>query len=275
MLVFFLVAFGIPWFVWTLMHFLEVSDSTRAALFYFGDFCSVGGFVAAFVASKKDGILTMLRRLVDFRFPAIWWIIAIAIPFFYMTIAFVLGSYSEIRGLGVIEPSRLLVIFTPTAFVMFLTGPIGEEFGWRGFVLPKLLEKFTPFSASVVLGIIWGFWHYPIYADNIFSSFYTGFVFIVHTIFMSIIMTVIFLNTRGNLLIAMVYHWLANVLQFAYTAAFVSTNSTFDPFQNVGELIVIGILFIFYRKKMCEKYEGELLFFKDHPAPLTTATEGP
>ena len=275
MLVFFSVAFGIPWIVWTLMHFYEVSDSTRAALFYFGNFCSVGGLVAAYVASKKNGILTMLRRLVDLRFPKKWWIFVVVIPFFYMTIAFVLGSRSQIGGLGNIEPAQLLLIFSAPAFVMFLTGPIGQEFGWRGFLLPKLLEKFTPFTASIVLGLIWGFWYFPIYFGTIFHSFYTGFVFIVHIVFMSIIMTVIFLNTRGNLLIAMIYHWLANVLQVAFAAAFVSTNTTFDPFQNVGELIVIGVLFVFHRKQMLEKCDGELLFFKEQRVPVAPILENP
>lgn len=274
-LVFFLIAFGAPWIVWTLMHFYEVTDSTRAVLFYFGDFCSIGGLVAAFVASKKNGLLTMFRRLVDFKFPLRWLFIAIGIPFFYMTIAFVLGSYSQIGNMGHIDPAKLLIIFSTPAFVMFVTGAVGEEFGWRGFLLPKLLEKFTPFTASIILGLIWGFWYYPIYFGTIFNSFYTSFVFIVHIIFMSIIMTVIFLNTRGNLLIAMIYHWLANVLQVAFAAVFMSTNSTFDPFQNVGELVVIGILFVFYRKKMLAKYDGELLFFKEQPVPGAPVLENP
>lgn len=255
------------------MYFLEVSDATRTNLFYFGDFCSIGGLVAAFIASGKNGLLTMLRRLIDFHFPVVWWLIVILIPFFYMTIAFVLGSYSEIGELGKIDPEKLLIIFTPSALLMFLTGPVGEEFGWRGFLLPKLLEKFTPYTASVVLGIIWGLWHYPVYFAGIFSSFYTGFVFFVHMIFMSIIMTIIFLNTRGNLLIAMIYHWLVNGLQFAFMLAFVNTKNTFEPFQNVGELIVIGILFIFYRKEMLEKYDGELLFFKEQGIPVETLPE--
>lgn len=215
----------------------------------------------------------MFRRLVDFKFPTKWLFLALAIPFFYMTIAFALGSYSQIGSLGTIEPAKLLLIFSTPALVMFLTGPLGEEFGWRGFLLPKLLERYTPFTASIILGVIWGFWYYPIYFGNIFNSFYTGFVFIVHIIFMSIIMTVIFLNTRGNLLIAMIYHWLVNILQFAFMAAFVSTNSTFDPYQNIGELIVIGILFIFYRKQMLERYDGELLFFKEKRSVIENLPE--
>ena len=73
----------------------------------------------------------------------------------------------------------------------------------------------------------------------------------------------------------MIYHWLANVLQVAFAAAFVSTNTTFDPFQNVGELIVIGVLFVFHRKQMLEKYDGELLFFKEQRVPVAPILENP
>ncbi len=273
--VFFVIAFGIPWLVWTLTRFMDTSDTVKAALVYIGGFCSLGGFAAAFVARGGDGISMMLRRIVDFKFPKMWWIIAVTIPFFYMTIAYVWGKFSDIGALQEIEPAKILLIFSSPALMMLLTGPVSEEFGWRGFLLPKLLEKFTPLTASIVLGLIWGFWYFPVYANNIFGSFYSGFVFIVHTVFMATIMTVIFLNTRGNLLIAIVYHWLANVVQLAFIPSFANARSSFDAFQNVGELIVIGILFVFYRKKMLEKYDGELLFLNDHPIPLATATGGP
>jgi membrane protease YdiL (CAAX protease family) len=44
---------------------------------------------------------------------------------------------------------------------------LGEEIGWRGFLIPELI-KFTSYTkAALVTGIIWAIWHYPgiIYAD--------------------------------------------------------------------------------------------------------------
>lgn len=40
---------------------------------------------------------------------------------------------------------------------------IGEEYGWRGFLLPRLMNKFNLFYSSIALGLIWGFWHFPAY----------------------------------------------------------------------------------------------------------------
>lgn len=39
---------------------------------------------------------------------------------------------------------------------------IGEEIGWRGFLQKKLLEKNSTFKSLIFLGLIWGFWHFPL-----------------------------------------------------------------------------------------------------------------
>jgi len=38
----------------------------------------------------------------------------------------------------------------------------GEEWGWRGYLLPKLLEQFSIVPTLLISGIIWGLWHAPI-----------------------------------------------------------------------------------------------------------------
>lgn len=50
----------------------------------------------------------------------------------------------------------------PQIIVIILIG-VGEEYGWRGFLLPRLMKKFNVFKSSMILGLIWGFWHFPAY----------------------------------------------------------------------------------------------------------------
>ena len=47
--------------------------------------------------------------------------------------------------------------------VNLLQGATGEEAGWRGFALPRLLEAHGPARASLILGLIWNFWHLPLW----------------------------------------------------------------------------------------------------------------
>jgi membrane protease YdiL (CAAX protease family) len=43
-------------------------------------------------------------------------------------------------------------------------GPLGEEGGWRGHLLPRLLERGSEARASLVIGVVWALWHLPIMA---------------------------------------------------------------------------------------------------------------
>ena len=50
-----------------------------------------------------------------------------------------------------------LLIFTISVVLSFPFGSgLGEEAGWRGFALPKLLERHSPITASAILGMLWG-----------------------------------------------------------------------------------------------------------------------
>lgn len=45
--------------------------------------------------------------------------------------------------------------------IFFLGGPLPEEIGWRGFALPRLQSKFGPLKATLLLSVLWAFWHLP------------------------------------------------------------------------------------------------------------------
>ncbi len=55
----------------------------------------------------------------------------------------------------------LAVLINP---IMGLLQCFGEELAWRGYLLPKLSKKYSPLTATVLTGVIWGLWHAPIIA---------------------------------------------------------------------------------------------------------------
>ncbi len=90
----------------------------------------------------------------------------------------------EASGAGVyaLPLSTMLTVQVLTGLVI---GPItnfltcfGEEWGWRGYLLPKMAEKLPAIPMLLVNGIIWGLWHAPLTAiGHNYGVGYPGFPF--------------------------------------------------------------------------------------------------
>jgi hypothetical protein len=97
--------------------------------------------------------------------------------------------------------------------VNLLAGPTGEEAGWRGFALPRLLERYTPLKAGIILGIVWDFWHLPLWI----TSGYTSINLLLYCLFfsigivsLSVLMTWIFCKTAKSLVPMVIVHFSFN-----------------------------------------------------------------
>lgn len=88
------------------------------------------------------------------------------IPLLY---AVVIHGTAWVTGLGrfrMQSPVRLLV-FATVGFVVACWAALGEEIGWRGFLVPEVAKITTFTRTALASGIIWAVWHYPavIFAD--------------------------------------------------------------------------------------------------------------
>jgi membrane protease YdiL (CAAX protease family) len=205
MVVFFVLAFGIPWGTWGALRVRHVSFAQGSPLAYMlgAAFCSVAGVVATYVEAGLFGVKDLARRSVLYRVPIAWWLYALLLPLGVHVVATV--AYGAVHGrVGPFRPMELFHqwwLFYIFAFGLF-QGPLAEELGWRGFLLPRLLRSYSPLPASVLLGLAWATWHI-----NIFSSpLSTITLFTASTVALSILMTVLFLHTRGSVLLAIVMH---------------------------------------------------------------------
>ncbi|MDK2980361.1 MAG: protease family protein [Chloroflexota bacterium] len=67
-----------------------------------------------------------------------------------------------------INPMSVIISQTVVAFllspVLNAVSTFGEEFGWRGYLLPKLSAQMGNRKALLVSSAIWGVWHWPVIA---------------------------------------------------------------------------------------------------------------
>ena len=90
-----------------------------------------------------------------------------------------------------------------------------EEPGWRGYAVPKLNLKFNPIITSLIIGVLWAFWHLNFYWSGIRSiSSFPEFLFLV--IILSFIYTWIYINTESILLV-IIFHAMHNVSAGIFT----------------------------------------------------------
>ena len=95
-----------------------------------------------------------------------------------------------------------IAVFPVMIIAQLPSSPLLEEFGWRGFALPKLQEHFSALTSSLLLGLLWGLWHLPLtlaYGDPVFP-------FLLKITAISVLITWVFNNTRGSMLLAMLCH---------------------------------------------------------------------
>lgn len=119
----------------------------------------------------------------------------------------------------------LLLLFF--IYQMITTGT--EELGWRGYLLPSLLEYKNPWQASVLVGLLWSFWHTPIILYVFYSQgmgtlqIISSFIgFIAGTIAMSTVHTYYYLKTK-NVLFSVFIHAVSNTIPMFVGMVFAST----------------------------------------------------
>jgi membrane protease YdiL (CAAX protease family) len=167
------------------------------------------------------GVAALLRKLVLWRFhPGYYIAVLVGVP----VLAAIAGHLGEWM-MGIPSAPHIAAIpgwlkVLPIALVLD-PGPLGEELGWRGFALPRMVRRFGAPLASGMLGLIWGVWHYPAFKVPGMPQNALNFpLFLVATIVLSIIAAWLVLRTRGSVLIAVLFHLAVNTSLGAFQPPF-------------------------------------------------------
>jgi membrane protease YdiL (CAAX protease family) len=106
----------------------------------------------------------------------------------------------------------LLTVVITLAFFIFPGSALGEEIGWRGYALPRLQSGRSALSASLILGVIWAFYHLPLFfTGQAFRSPSLLVPFVVSGLALSVILSWVYNSTGGSLLLVVVLHATANL----------------------------------------------------------------
>lgn len=95
----------------------------------------------------------------------------------------------------------------------------GEELGWRGYVLPRLLARYRPLAASFIVAALWGGWHLPAFwaQGDLAGGLPLGWWWLALVAY-AILFTWLYLRSGGSLLLAALFHAAINMLPAALPA---------------------------------------------------------
>ena len=159
LVIFLVLTFGISWGCWAFaarVDPLAHPTAIKLGLEVLGGLGpSLSAFLLTLQAQGLRGASSFLFQGFNPRFSVLVYFLIIAIPLLLNGIAyFSTGGTKVETGLASLVGTFILWFF--------LGGPFGEEFGWRGYALPRLLLHLNPLAASLILGIVWSAWHYPL-----------------------------------------------------------------------------------------------------------------
>jgi membrane protease YdiL (CAAX protease family) len=201
---------------------------------------SFGPFLAAVIMLRismgKTGLKDWLKSLFNFRIPVSWYLLsAIVFPFasalLHHLIYLMLGGQSGAKfGLDWLTYFAYLI---PTA--MFTGG--NEEPGWRGYITPVLMRKMHPIVVSIVVGISWAFWHFPLYYLAWGGSDQPILWLMIYTIPLSMILTWLYYKPRRSIIPAMLFHAAGNVVFQYFPMQTQVLNSMADAFTVIKAIV--------------------------------------
>jgi hypothetical protein len=161
------------------------------------------------------GTKEFLGQAFDFHVKPIYLVIALALPVFIHAIAHYLAPAIGLDVAKTLFPTEIsvapIVLAIPYFLLMMIIGGGQEEFGWRGYAQEPLQEKIGVIPASLVIGVIWGFWHLPLWfmAGDLHSA-YSFLAFVMMTTSISIMYAWLYNSSGKKLIVVIFFHAMNN-----------------------------------------------------------------
>lgn len=164
-----------------------------------------GPILAAMLLSwfeaRGAGLRALFRQLGSWRAKMHWYVVALLLPGAILALGMALHNLLT-------SGEHLPVLYAPREaprLVALVLIPFTEEIGWRGFVFPKLQQRFGPLWASLLFGVLWALWHVPMFllAELDWSAFLWSVSLLVAG---SVVFTWLFNRPGGGLPLVILAH---------------------------------------------------------------------
>ena len=231
-LAFIAVAYGFSWGLWALMI------TFLGQINWLGSFGpSLAAIVVIGMTQGRTGLKNLLRPIMNGRFGLGWYLFLI--PGAVLVLILGLWIYKLLGGVVLLPMDAVLgqLVLVPIYYliVLIIGGPLGEEIGWRGFLLPHFLKQKNPLYASLLVFVLWFGWHLPLFwlpgASQQGASIGA---FILFVAAWSVVFTWVYAGTKGSLLSALLLHTSINTVSLIM--------SEVDPVHADAPLLAMAVV---------------------------------
>lgn len=176
---------------------------------------TLASFTVTGITTGKAGVRQLLRRYVLWRVGLRWYLLVLlGLPLIQLACASIFLGIAPLTAF-IHEWPLYFTTFLPNVLIITFAVQIWEEGGWSGYAVPNLQKRFGALRAALILGALWGLFHLPVFLvpGQIFDQkvgLITIIVQLVITmiagVLLRIIMNWVFNNTKGSILIAILFH---------------------------------------------------------------------
>jgi membrane protease YdiL (CAAX protease family) len=210
---FFVLTYVITWAIESPLVFLTDSVTAIQGLVLVilaSNVPSAVAIVLTAIILGRGALRKLLARLLIWRVNPFWYVVVllgpVALTGGVVLLNALMGGPALSLGMTLVGAT---IFF---AFSIFPGSALGEEIGWRGYVLPRLQSRMSALSASLLIAPIWGLWHLPLWltGDPVKTpTFYVA--FFVSVFPMSVLLTWVYNSTGGSLLMVVLLHATINL----------------------------------------------------------------
>jgi membrane protease YdiL (CAAX protease family) len=202
-MIFLLITVTVSWSVWP----LNLLNPDSAPFLPYGP--TIAAIIITAVTGGRRELGDLLRRLVHWRVHPSWYATALLLPVALFGIPVLLMIAAGI-SVDVTEPFPWAMLPAMFAIRTIFAGPLGEELGWRGFLLPILRKRHGALAASLLIGLVWAPWHLPAMLSGPATDQRPLAQFFIWVLTASVLHTWMYERTGGSVLLVTLFHGALN-----------------------------------------------------------------